>query len=398
MALDIGRYEAAPGEMVDEELVLAAAALVEPLRERAATAESLRRLPDETVEDLERSGLLRLTVPVSRGGYQVSPATFLRVITELARGCASTSFVTTVYAGVPFLVSLFPDEAQDEVFASPNPKVINTFNPGGGTARTEGGFVLSGRWPFCTGQHHADWAIMSALTTNDDDIPEVGFFLVPRSEFTSEGDWDVTGLVASGSDTLVLPETFVPAHRRLLVSDLLAGRFTSSVAAADPYYQVPVLAYCLAGLAGVPVGLASTALDLFLGRISRRGITYTSYLRQADATVTHLQAAEASMKLDQAIFHADRLVATATSATADLDLATRARCRADTAWAVRLGREVVDIVQAASGASAIHRKDPLQRLVRDMHAYSVHSLLLFNTNAELYGRVLCGVDPGSPFI
>jgi alkylation response protein AidB-like acyl-CoA dehydrogenase len=311
----------------------------------------------------------------------------------------STAFVADVYASVPFLVCLFPDQAQDDVFGGDgSPKLINTFNPGGGATRTDGGFVLSGKWPFATGQHHADWAIMSAVTNRPDDTMDIGFFLAPRSEFECLDDWQVTGMGGTGSATLSVGETFVPSHRALFISDLLAGNFESTLAREDPYYQVPVLAFTLAGLAGTATGAAEGILDLFKARVPRRGITYTTYTSQAEAPVTHLQMAEAQMKADEARFHADRIVAIAESGGTDIPLAIRARCRADAAWAVRLAREVAEIVHSASGASAIHRRDPLQRMLRDIQAFSVHSLMLATTNAELYGRVLCGMDPGTPFV
>ena len=55
-----GRSETAPHY---EELLARAEALIPVLRERAARAEELRRLPDETIEDLHKSGLFRVLQP-----------------------------------------------------------------------------------------------------------------------------------------------------------------------------------------------------------------------------------------------------------------------------------------------------------------------------------------------
>jgi hypothetical protein len=133
-------------------------------------------------------------------------------------------------------------------------------------------------------------------------------------------------------------------------------------------------------------------------RIGRRAITGSQYSRQSDAAITHLQMADVTMRLDQAQFHSDRALATTFSIAADphVDVATRLRVRADVAWAIRLSKEVVDTVQSASGASSIRLDDPLQRIVRDVQAISLHASYLFNTNVELYGRVLCGLDPAVP--
>ena len=58
-----------PGRPPDlPELMARAEALVPVLRERAGRTEELRRLPDETIEDLHRTGLFRILQPKRVGG------------------------------------------------------------------------------------------------------------------------------------------------------------------------------------------------------------------------------------------------------------------------------------------------------------------------------------------
>jgi len=107
------------------------------------------------------------------------------------------------------------------------------------------------------------------------------------------------------------------------------------------------------------------------------------------------------MKLDLAEMLAARIVTTvdehdATGAPWD-DL-ERVRCRADIAGAVKLCREVCEVVEHGSGANSIREKDRLTGVLRDIRAISVHSFLVHSTNAELYGRVLAGLEPGVPYI
>ncbi len=380
-------------------LIDAAGALIPGLLARGDEADNLRRLPDETVRDLEAAGLTKLTVPRLYGGRQASALECRGVMEQLARGCLSTSFVNFVYAANALLTCLLPDDAHDEVFLSDNPKGVAAFNPMSGTATPQGtDYRLSGRWAFCTGQHHAGWALLFAVVAGDGDVPEVGAFQVPRSELTSAGDWNVTGMAATGSDSLIAEKVLVPSHRVLLLSDILAGRYASSLVENDPYYRHAWLPFLHATLSGTPVGAAEAAMDLFSGRVHRRGITYTPYLRQADAAITHHHMAESRMKIDQAGFHGARLVDSVKSDALVLDLLTQARCRADISWALRLCREAIDIIEYASGASSIHRGDPLQRVVRDIRALSLHAIFLNTTSAELYGRVLCGLDPGVPLL
>lgn len=394
----IANASSTPVDDVDYDIVKAAQDLIPDLAARADAADRESSLADETIGALDTAGLRRLTLPRSAGGSESSASTILGVTEALARGCASTSFVSTVYAASGYLIAQLPDAGWQAFMESENPTSSITVNPGGTAIREGAGYRISGKWPFGTGQQDAGWAFLAAVLEGEGDVPDAGFFLVPRIQLGAKNDWAVTGLRGTSSCTLFGDDIFVPAERVLRISDLLSGRSESSLVRDNPYYQHPAASFTLACVTGTALGVAQAALDTFKSRVGSRGITYTSYLRQADAALTHHQLAEATMKVDQARFHARRLAATAGMIAADLDLETRARCRADMGWTVRLCREATDIVQSASGASAVHQKDPLQRVLRDMQVISVHSLLLPSTNNEVYGRVLCGLDPGSPFL
>jgi alkylation response protein AidB-like acyl-CoA dehydrogenase len=64
----------------------------------------------------------------------------------------------------------------------------------------------------------------------------------------------------------------------------------------------------------------------------------------------------------------------------------------------RLAKEAVDILAGASGGSSIYLDVPIQRFLRDIQAINLHALMHPNTNFELYGRVLCGLEPDTLYI
>ncbi len=383
---------------VDDALICATEELIPRLAARADEAERQRGLPEATINELDELGIRRMALPKSVGGLEASARTILCVTESLARGCASTSFINTVYSAAAYLICQLPDPGWQTFVSSDNPTSTITVNPGGTAVREGNGYRVSGKWPFGTGQQYSGWCFVAALIEGGGDVPDAGFFLIPRHEITPLDDWNVTGLCATASNTLAGQDIYVPEERLLRISDFLAGQSDSSLVRDNPYYQHPAAAFTLACLPGTPLGVVDAALAAFRSRVGKRGITYTSYLRQADAALTHHQIDTATMKLDQARFHAERLADTAGKRASDLDIETRARCRADTGWTVRLCREAADVIQSASGAGAIHRKDAMQRMLRDMQVISVHSLLLPTTNSEVYGRVLCGLDPDTAFL
>ena len=136
-------------------LVERTSALVPMLRQHAATAEKERRVPIETLAALDQAGVFRMMAPKSVGGDEASFDTQCRVLSEIARGCPSTSWVATIYSAMVWAVSAFPDRAQDEVFAGGIPRIAGVFSPTGTAVRKDDGFIVSGRWPYNTGCHGA---------------------------------------------------------------------------------------------------------------------------------------------------------------------------------------------------------------------------------------------------
>jgi len=387
--------ETSTAPALENALVKKAAAVAPELNERAAEGQRLGRLPDETIKLLDGSGLLKVLAPRSRGGHQASLQTFNSVMEELARGDGSAAWVFSIYAGNLYMLAAFSDQANTEVYANEHPKLAQVFSPTGQAVPTEGGYRVSGTWRFCTGQHHAQWAIFLALIMDGDKAPEPAMFLVPKEDCSVIDDWQVSGLAGTGSNSIKVEDRFVPAHR---VSRPTAPALGNPPSAdhADPFYQIPTIPFFQAGSVGAPLGLATEALSLFRARVGKRGIAYTNYARAADAPITHFQLVEATMKLDEARFHARRAADTVRKfGDGPVELEERVRIRADLAWTVNHCRDVVDIVQRASGGSAIQLRDPLQRIVRDILALSVHAFLVQSTSAEVYGRVLAGLDPGT---
>lgn len=382
----------------EEQLIAKAAQLSTLLAEHADEASQLTRPADTVIEALRDAGMFKLTTPRSRGGYQVSLQTFIRIGEELARGCASTSWVTSIYNGGIYMSCTFPDRALNEVFADGAPLMCSNFTPSGQAIPTDGGYRITASWRFCSGQHHADWGLMASMIVRDGQDPEPATFIIRRSDMVAADDWHVSGLRGSGSNTLSVEDLFVPEHMVQPIAVAAMAETRSESLASDSYFKVPHIPFFTAGATGAPLGMARAAMDLFASRIHKRGITYTTYAKQSDAVVTHLQMDEAIMKIDEARFHAERAVETALKVSENLaDVASRVRIRSDAAWCFRRSREAIEVIRQAAGASALTLSNPMGRIVDDIEALTVHSFLVFSTNSELHGRVRCGLAPDVPF-
>jgi 3-hydroxy-9,10-secoandrosta-1,3,5(10)-triene-9,17-dione monooxygenase len=380
------------------ELVRRASEIIPILQKHASWNEQHRRLHDEVLQALEQAGVFRLRMPKRYGGYECDASTLVEVLAEIGQGDGSAAWVAWVLASNTWLVGLLPDAVQDEVFATPDVRVSGTLSPTGKTERRDGGFVLNGQWHFHSGSLHSQWSVMAAMSTT----PEGGLApvaaLVPTAALEVLDDWDTAGLRGTGSVSSIAREVFVPVERVISVISLLQGQSASQLNAGAPIYRTPMVPTIAAAASGAPLGLAKAAMTNFFQRLPGRGIAYTTYTKQAEAPITHLQVAEATMKIDEAEFHALRAASLVDSKAGNGEewtLEERARVRMDAGMVARLSREAIDILNTASGGSSIYKSVPMQRIERDIQAANLQGMIHPNTNLELYGRIRCGLEPNT---
>ncbi|MEV0846475.1 acyl-CoA dehydrogenase family protein [Streptomyces sp. NPDC049954] len=383
------------------ELTQRARDLVPLLREHAPRAEHEARLTDEVVAALTEAGIFRMRLPARYGGYECDTATLVDVSTELGRGDGSVAFDVVAWWIMSWNIGLFPDEVQDEVFADADVRVCGTLAPTATAAPTEGGVLVDGSWAFNSGAAHSSWKVLSAMLPTPDGgaVPIMG--IAPIDAFEVVEDWRVAGLRGTGSVTLVGRQVFVPEARYIPVPDLLQQQYASKLNAGNPMYRAPIVGAVSAATCGKLIGLARAAQEEFLQRSARRPITNTDYERQLDAPVTHLQVAEAALKTDEAEYHARRLAAMVDDKAAagqEWTLQERAYARVAVGRVCQLAAQAVDLVAGAAGASSIYSDQLVQRVRRDVQAINMHALNLPSTNLELYGRVLCGLEPNTFFV
>lgn len=376
-------------------LVARAAGLVPMLRERAAAAENARRVSSEVFDALAEADVFRMCAPRQFGGHEADFQTQCDVLAEIARGCPSTSWVATILSAMSWLVGTFPDEAQDEVFASRDPRISGVFSPTGTAVRKDGGFVVSGRWGYNTGGHGSEWTVINTVL-GDGDTATLMCMLVRNRELTRLDDWEASGMAATGSSTVVADSVFVPSHRALPMLDMVEARYPPRRTAGNPYFNYPLATVLTVNAGGTPVGTARGAFEAFADRLPGRGITYTTYTNKSEAPVTHLQIGDASLRIDSADAHV-RLACALLDAEPGktMSVMERVKARAHVSCATGLAREAVDILFYASGASAIQSHVPIQRFQRDIQALANHAILHPQTGLELYGRVLCGMEPNT---
>jgi 3-hydroxy-9,10-secoandrosta-1,3,5(10)-triene-9,17-dione monooxygenase len=383
-----------------EELVARAQALVPALRERAARTEALRRLPDETIADLTTSGLFAAYRPARFGGAEVPIRGFIELGATLGSGCGSTSWVYNNLVSHNWMLGYWPAAAQDEVWrASPDALIGSGLVMASGEVRAvEGGWMLTGRWPFSSGIDPVDWVMLGGRVAAADGTDQPYLFLVPRASCRIIDTWHVMGLAGTGSKDVAVDEIFVPAHHAVPSAVGSGGPHPGSAVNPGALYRLPWLALFSFVNAATPLGIAQGAVRDFAEATQRRIATYSGRAL-ADLPTLQLRLAEAATLVDAAetvmLKDCDEAMALAAAGQVPA-LADRARWRRDGAYGAQLAARAVDLVFAGAGGAAIHDHHPLQRALRDVHAANGHIGVSWDLNGAVYGHVALGLAPEFP--
>jgi alkylation response protein AidB-like acyl-CoA dehydrogenase len=373
--------------------------LVPQLRATAAETEHARRALPENIQALADAGVYKLTAPRRYGGLEASQDVLFDVQHEIARGCPSTAWTTSLHLACTWWGGLFTDEAQDEIFAGPEARIAAVLAATGTGVRRDGGVVVNGRWAFNTGCHYATWGGMTTMIEEPDGSMAPYVAMMPYADLTILDDWDAMGMAGTGSNTTVAEDVFVPEHRLLPVPALMTADYPSERNRDNPYFQRPAVPFFVAASSGPLVGAARGAMELFLERLPGRTITYTDYADQREAPITHHQVATAQMKIEAAEMFARRMNAVV-DAHCGIEFPTleRVQVRAWLGQVAALSREAVQGLFEASGASAVQHSVAIQRHLRDVQSLAIHAIIQPTTVTELYGRTLLGLAPNTQFL
>jgi 3-hydroxy-9,10-secoandrosta-1,3,5(10)-triene-9,17-dione monooxygenase len=383
-----------------EELWGRAEQLLPRLKERAPRCEELRRLPDETLRDFHDAELLRIHQPQRVGGAELEFAAVVTFGALLARACASSAWNWVNFAAHHMMLGMFPAPAQEEIWgASPDALIASSFVfPAAKARKVEGGYVISGRWPFSSGVDPSEWNMLAGLAWLDDNAPpEQRVFLLHRSQYRVHDTWFAGGLRGTGSNDVEAKEQFVPEHRTLAVADTKGGPTPGSAVNSGTLYQMPVFALFPYMLSGVALGIAESLIDDFTGKSDRSG-------RMTGARIAQIQSTQIRLAEATAYARASRLLQEGNCREAEdivarggvPDLRTKARYRLEGAYAVDWALRAVDLMFGLSGAGGLYESGHTARAFRDAHAVKQH--FSFNTDiaGTTYGRVALGLSSDNP--
>lgn len=382
------------GAVAADSPVQAATALVPALAEASSRIEELRRLPDDVVKLLRDAGMFHIAFPAWVGGGDHDPVTAARVVEELATGDASAAWCVMLSAQMGGFAGFFPEDEAKTVFGD-GQIAASSARPIGRAVAKDGGYTVSGRWPFASGSSHANWFGAECTIYDGDEKRKdadgndvTRMLMVPRADVALHDTWFTTGLRGTASNDFSVESTFVPHTRgvQMLVDPPLVDR---------PIHRAMSLVFI--NHASHSIGIARASILVATELIRTKRGWGDKPLRENP----RLQAAlaESIIAVESARSHlyakSSELWQEAVDGR-DGNAALRSHVRLAASHGARASLHAVDVLHGILGTSSIFATSPLERHFRDIRTASTH-VMIGQMTIEAAGRVELGMEPEMPF-
>jgi alkylation response protein AidB-like acyl-CoA dehydrogenase len=359
--------------------------LADTFAERAQTFDRENRFPFENYEELSGSGYLRLTVPEELGGLGASLYETVLAQERLAQGDGSTALAVNMHvspigqwAGIwretkdTGLEQLLRDVAAGKVVwasLTSEPGVQNTMsNSNTMVERVDGGWKANGYKIFCT---NSEVATHFSFNTRWEEAPGGPRVMVFRTAKDAPGlefvrTWDTLGMRGTQSNDLKITDLFVPDDA--LVHSLPVDHLDARVLKTQYVWGV-------ATFGAVYLGVAAGAIEWAREVVKKRGRHVDPLVQEHFAKMEILlESARAVLK-----YHADTVddgslyeQMTVQEAFSRAGLSKYVPCNN--------ALEIMHLIIDAAGGPTFMRKQPFERMFRDVQG----GVIMPMTNFQAY--------------
>ncbi len=377
-----------PG-LTPETVIVRAAAMREQLRKEQDESDWRGAYSESIHKQLLEGGFYRLLTPKMFGGYEFSPKVFIQAIIEIARGHPAAGWCFALGASHAYLLaSHWPEEVQRELFG-PNGEYRSPAVgvPGGKFVPVEGGFRVTGTWPFASGIPYATHFMGASVMEGSSGPGRRVMFITPRDTVEVIDDWgkdQYWGMQASGSFAVKLNDVFVP-ERYIIDSnfdtstDAMKNGTPGTRLHKNPiYFGIPT-GWFNTEFAAILVGTAWAALDEFKVLATtkmqilnpRAKVADDPFVQQAYGRALALTQSAEALTLHCTDVYLEQLTGFYESGT-PITATNSFMIWGKASEAARMACEAVEMLFHHSGGSSGRRGRKMQRYFRDVETYRIH--------------------------
>jgi len=370
------------------------------IREHADRAEREAQMPREVADAFHDAGLFRMLLPHEMNGGGVTIPDLLRLIEEVARIDASAAWNLAICGGGPIFGHFLTRAAFEKIYGDPRGVTAGSLNPMTSQAfPVDGGFRFSGKATYASGSAQASYLMAAALILKDgapqivNGFPMLRAGFMPIKSVTILNTWSTSGMRGTGSNDCIFQDVFIPEE---FTFDWLNAAPTWQ---RGPFADIPLALQMAGELAATVLGTARHALDT-LNQIAQAKVPTASQSLLRDRPTAQIQFAQAEGLLTAGrnyFYQVNDEVWRRGEAGDTFTLKDRAHVRLGIVTAVKLALQAIDLVADVAGMNSALTSCAIERCFRDAHTASQH-VLMNSARFEIVGRVLLGLDPGSPVI
>lgn len=353
-----------------EKLLADVKALQPKFRERAEKTKEIRRVPDESIQELQDAGFFLALQPKAYGGMELTPSEFFKVHLAIAEACMSTAWASGIVAVHAFQIALMEKQAQDDVWGqSIHTRVSSAYAPLGKVEVVDGGFKLSGRWGWSSGSEHCTWALLGAI------VPGEGYrtFLVPKGDYAIEDTWFPMGLHGTGSQDIVIEDCFVPEHRTHKQLDGFNLTNPGAKVNTASLYQIPWAQIFVRVVSTPAIGACKDALRLYQDIANSKASMDPSKHAQDSATLERIAFAANTINEMEAVMFANfATMEHAAENGESLSYQQRALFRLQASMVIEKSMGVVDSLFSSAGGRSVFQGAEIQQRFLDIHTARAH--------------------------
>jgi alkylation response protein AidB-like acyl-CoA dehydrogenase len=375
---------------------------IEPaLRANAAEAEAACNLPKATVDAVRNAGLLKLWVPESLGGWQVDPVTAFRVFEDVSAIDSAAGWLVSMSAAISGIGMFLGDRAVEEMHKGGNNIFADAFSPPGQSVPADGGYVLTGQFPFASNCKHADWFMALGVVMEGNGPktvngrPMVKIHAFPMKEAQVIENWDTLGMRGTGSHDVKATNLFVPEHRTADMAPVTkaANKFWPSAFTNMTVWHI------VAQIGMTSLGIARAAMEAFIGMAKAKKPAYQAATVNTQ-TLAHYRLGEAKAILGGArayIYETMGRVWESAAAGNFITMDQKADLQLAGTYAVRAGCDAIELLAASAGGSAMRQSDRFNRHLRDLRTLTQHAYVSADRYEDV-GAIALGQPPRWSFL
>jgi 3-hydroxy-9,10-secoandrosta-1,3,5(10)-triene-9,17-dione monooxygenase len=366
-----------------QDMIARAKALAPAFRERAAASEDDRRISIASATELLEAGFARMLVPRRLGGSELGIDAWFEVMLEIGRADASHAWCAGLMAHVPQMLLQFGEEAQQAIWGDgPDVPTAGSVMPFAKVVAVDGGYRVSAKAPFASGVSHSTWVFVGGFLPQEG--PPVGaMFLIAPDQYEISDTWFTSGMRATGSNTILAEDVFVPAAHVLRMSDLREASGPGGALSPGGIYRLPFMSYAPLAFATPMLGAARGAYDDFLAWAAGKQVPGGGRLAETAALQTALGRVSADLEAAELLL---RWVVDRADDDAATSMEHRRACMRNYSRAAELIVDATDRLVKLGGTFSFAESNPIQRAWRDVHFAAAHVSLSGEINYAQYAR------------